>query len=599
MLNDGSIQGIHDHFEFLKNAFDSDGFNIKYFDDPEHPGQKRGYVEYMGKIGMLGESRDSTNIVTGEPKRVYYVEGDPYQMGYLLGLMAEPEISRMATDFVENIIFAFFKGDEAAEKGTPGIGELIKETIAEIIYLISKQMQPDIPADYIKELCGIYSGCVTVNPATKVQWDRLWALNFGVDCLLAHIYTGKIFADKEVPPQFLKVPISCNAYSLTGATVQDNSHYFGRDFMFPTADVFQDTACLIIYNPDQTGGTALPLVSQTAPGFVGSIAALNSEGVAIGVDMSPSQLCDPSRPGLNSLTLNRDCMHHCRSTGEVKERMIETQRGVSWLYPTAAAADGACIIEAGKKIDDNSFPYFDYVPDHYKKYLPDMTFIEETRKQYGTPPPEKGLIVRTSAYPFPDPYLGYNQGLYDAFNQDLELRLFYGSVKYDPDAFGETGFINPTWTDKNCPASFYFAPQRETDSDLVLVSNHCISPEMRLTAMNRWVAIISSGDLNDIQWRYDALNFQILTLIKEIKEGKRGKIEAADAWKLIDYLSPQPGSYYPDYYNPGQQKDWKTIQVNGSISLCELKTLTMTSLFGYYGDNPITIKLAKYLGDNS
>jgi hypothetical protein len=283
----------------------------------------------------------------------------------------------------------------------------------------------------------------------------------------------------------------------------------------------------------------------------------------------------------------------------VVQRMIEAQRGVSWLYPVAAADDGACIIEAGRKIDDNTFPYFDYVPDHYLKYLPDQTFIDETRQQYGTPPPQKGLIPRRSDYPYPAPYLNYNEGLYDAFNKDLALRLFFGKVTYDPDAFGEMDFINPTWTDKNCPASFYFAPQREPDPDLVLVSNHCITPEMRLTAMNTWVAIISSGDLNDIQWRYDALNYQILNIINEIKQGKRDKIDDATAWKLIDYLSPQPGSYYPDYYNPGQKEDWKTIQVHGSVSLCELKTRTMTSLFGYYGDAPITIHLEKYLDENS
>lgn len=40
-----------------------------------------------------------------------------------------------------------------------------------------------------------------------------------------------------------------------------------------------------------------------------------------------------SAPGIISLLLLRDCMHHCRSADEVVERMANTQRGVTWLYP--------------------------------------------------------------------------------------------------------------------------------------------------------------------------------------------------------------------------------------------------------------------------
>jgi len=588
---------IDKHFEFLKQAFANDGFDVKYFDNPQKPGEKIGYLEYQGKIGMLGLSRTAKNIVTGEPKRVYYIEGDAYQMGYLLGMMAEPEVERMATEFVENIIFDFFNVEEINKQKDSGIMDLIKNLVVEILYNVSKKMQPDIPNDYIRELSGIYNGCLAVNQKSKVQWDKLWALNFGVDCLLAHVYTGKIFAEQKIAAHFLRVPIHCNAYSLIGPSVADGRHYFGRDFMFPTANVFQDTACLIIYNPVDPGGQKrLPIVSQTAPGFVGSVAAMNNAGAAIGVDMAPSMLCDPGRPGFNSLALIRDCMHHCATTDETVKYVTEAQRGVSWFYPVADGGTGkACIIEAGLKIDDNSFPYFDYIPDHYKKHLPNIDFIQQMQQKYKTPPPQKGLIPRWHDYPYAVEYLNYNQGLVEAFNWDLEMRLLFPKVKYDPNVWGETGFVDPTWDDKNCPGPFYFAPQRETTGDLVLVSNHAITPEMRLTAMNHWVALISAGDLNDIQWRYDALNYQVLTMLEAITKGQRGKIGESDAWKLITFLSPVPGSYYPAYYNRKNNPDWQHIQVEGSVSLFELTGKKATSLFGYYGDQPISIQLLNYL----
>ena len=79
--------------------------------------------------------------------------------------------------------------------------------------------------------------------------DRLLALNLGIDCLLAHIYTGTIFAERGVHPGLLRTPIGCNAFSISGDAA-GGRHFFGRDFMFPTADVFQDTACLMLQVPE-------------------------------------------------------------------------------------------------------------------------------------------------------------------------------------------------------------------------------------------------------------------------------------------------------------------------------------------------------------
>ncbi|MGE5341751.1 MAG: hypothetical protein ACM3SY_09755 [Candidatus Omnitrophota bacterium] len=626
------LTNLQERFDSLKQAFDSDGFNVRYFNDPQ-TGEPIGYKEYQGKIGVLAESKTAINLKSQEPKRVYYVEGNGYQMGYLTGLLAEDQVSLMTTDFVENIIFAFFN----IQTPDTGLMEFIKQLMIKIIYEISKSMAPDIPQAYQDELKGILAGCQEANPQTKVTWDNLWALNFGIDCLLTHIYTGKLFKENNIPAFLLKLPIMCNAFSLYNdpqsaqPSVGGNVHYFGRDFMFATAGVFEYTACLFIYNPvDAEGKPLLPIVSQSAPGMIGSVAAMNSEGLGIGVDMSPSQLCNVDRPGFNSLCLNRDLMQYCRTTEELVERMIDTQRGVSWLYPVGEGKsdhDNACVIEAGAKLDSNTLPYFDYVPDYYKEagVLPDEAFIEAAREKYHTPEPQKGVMVRDGNYNFPTDYLSYNENLWNAFNQELgpklmktvedvledlprifkgmkikdllslihqQLKQIFSKAQYDPEAFGEEGFINKTWTETNCPGPFYFAPQRETLPNGAWVSNHCLTPEMRYMAMNDWVALVASADLNDIQWRYDALNVQILESLKCNPSG----IDEPTAWRLIEFLSPNPAiGFYPEYYNKDFQQDWKEIVIEGSISLFELKGRKMISHFGFYGDEPITIHLLKYI----
>jgi len=607
-------------FKRVEKAFAKDGFAVRSFPEPGAPSREVGYRIVDGFIGVMAEHESATIGTTGRHKRAFYLEGDNRQMGYLLGLLAEDDISRMTTDFVENVVFAFFAGDEAiaSEKATP-----LKDLIVNLVYEASKGMQPDVPDEYIEELEGLVAGCKAANPATKVEWSRLWALNFGIDCALAHIYTGKIFGERGILPRLLRTPIGCNAFSVSGAAAK-GKHFFGRDFMFPTANVFQETACLIIYNPTERDGRARhPFVSQTAPGIIGAMAALNSEGVAIGINMVHSRFCDPDRPGFNSLPLNRDCMEHCASADEVVERIAVAQRGVSWLYPVADAQGKSYIIEAGRKIDSNEpFPYFSFISPYYRRRLPHLRYIERMRRRYGTPKPLHGLIARSSDYTYPKDYIDHwNRRLYAAFDRNwlrrlidflsdlvgLVLSLIQGKLRglertlrreveeltrgadYAAVDYSERGYINRSWTDENCPGPYYFAPQREQRPDVVLASNNYLSPEMRLTAMNEWTAIIASANQNDIQWRYDELNREILDALDASRRG----IDRETAWELINFL--RPDGKFPTYYNHDGKISWREVQVHGSVNLCELTERTIRSLYGYYGDNPVEIRLMSYL----
>ena len=91
----------------------------------------------------------------------------------------------------------------------------------------------------------------------------------------------------KVKPQMFRIPIACNAFTVFGNATGDSvsgkkAHYFGRDFMFPTAEAFEDTACHIMYNPDPEDGR-LPLLSMSARGFAGSVMAMNCERIAMGL----------------------------------------------------------------------------------------------------------------------------------------------------------------------------------------------------------------------------------------------------------------------------------------------------------------------------
>jgi hypothetical protein len=339
--------------------------------------------------------------------------------------------------------------------------------------------------------------------------------------------------------------------------------------------------------------------------------------------MLPSRLCDPARPGLNSLLLVRDCLQHCTSAREVVDRVADAPRGVSWLYPVADRSGSAYVIETGRRLGDREpFPLFSFVRRSYRRSLPRRRFIERMRRKYGTPAPRAGMIARGNDYRYPGEYLEqWNPGLWRAYDRNWLVKLLdivgdlvsligdlvHGRVRgmrarlreeveklaaeavITPDSFTERGAINATWTGTNCPGPFYFAPQRESRPDVLLATNACISPEMRLTCMTEWIALLAGRNLNDIQWRYDELNREILEAIDAEPNGVTEKT----AWDIIDFL--RPNGRFPRYYNEGPPGEWEKVLVHGSVTLCELTRLSFTTRFGFYGDPPVTLHLAPFL----
>jgi hypothetical protein len=587
------------HFKRLKAAFDADGYSIER------------YIKESGRYGIRAAHREAVNYDTGQPKLAFYLEGTPYEMGYQMGRLAEEEVTMMTTTFVKNVPMDFVFPDLPDE-----LKEKIGAVIMEILEPSVKKLAASdaIPEQYNDQINGILEGCQTMNPNTKVTLSGLQILNYGIDVISSLIYHGQFFEKKGILPSHFKIPMMCNAFSLSGNVVEGNHHYFGRDFMFVTGGVFQDAACLVIYNPDHSfnGIKALPSVIQTAPGMVGSISGVNINGVSMGVDISPSVACDPENPGLNSLLMVRHCVDYGKDAQAAVDRVKEAKRGVSWIYPFADGSTGkAGMVEAIKSININtveklakyyhafplkkptSFPFKIFLGPFIsglEKYLPDVNFIKTHMEQFDEL--KTGIFTRWSTYKYPTDYLDYNKGLWDYYN---EIFWFLGIKKLHDDALTPEGFINRyiqgNETEKNCPSSYYFAPQREMSPDIVLATNHFLSPELRFTNMNYWSATLMnlSGLNDDIQWRYDELNHSIREALAN------GPVNKEKAIELIDFLNPKREKFPLYYAGNTRSKDGKEIVINGSVSLFDLKEKTIDSLFGYYSDKWVSITLPRYL----
>jgi hypothetical protein len=604
-----AVQNLRNDQNFLSRV--SGDTAIQVFDD--------GRVQYTDprrivSTGIMAVHIPKSMTINGKErhKKAFYLEGSYYGMGYLIGLMAAKEVELMAHKFVDDIVPDFFikKSDSDLEQFIDD--SIIAGLIGEILKKTSHPFRIYIPDQYRDEIDGLHDGLLKINPDCESLGRRLIALNIGIDVLLSHIYTGHLFDLKNILADQLKLPIMCNAFSVKGDSVKDNKHFFGRDFMFSTANVFQDVACMIIYNPDDPKYPgALPMVSQTAPGFIGSVTAMNLNGIAAGTNMNPTKMCSYRMPGFNSLGLVRDSIQYSGTMDALINRIKNTQRGVSWFYPAADGQSGrACFIEAGKTTEPgDEFPYFKYIDEAYQDRLIANGLTTQFIKEHqGNAQVEAGMVVRESNYVYPDDYLKqFNDILFKTYNDlsDDEDHHKHNTVPpYDPKKFEERGYINATTMnaksdnypgsdEANCPAAYYFAPQRENNPDLILVTNGNISPEMRLTAMNDWIDKLAGEDVNDIQWRYDELNDELLAAIDEASKDHNNLIDDRKARQLIDFRAPGSNDYIVKF----PKDNWQVIQIHGSISLCELKSKVITSHYGhygYYGDPWVTITLPNY-----
>lgn len=520
---------------------------------------------FENQRGFIAHHKYAVNYESKAPKRAFYVEGSAYQMGYLMGTMAERDVDLMTNEFMNNVLLSFIKVDVDPKK-IPVIWGILMD----IVKNETKRVLPDMPEEYIQEMKGIEAGCKAVNPKTRVTFDRLLMLNSGFDTLLSNFYAlNQLWEKYDLSVKDLDIPIMCNAFSVFGEATKDGKHYFGRDFMFPPGDAFEYTAAMIIYRPSDE---RLPLVSVAAPGFVGSIAAMNSNGVAMGVDMVPSGGCDNNRPGINSLMMIRKIMHRGSDVNTALKNVVETQRGVSWLYMIAdGQTDKSVVLETGKSTD--SLSAINFPPDELKwlALLPDADFLKRFENQKH----QKGLMVRWNDYKYPEKF--------QEFNNDL---FWYHGKKINSKSWGEKGFINRKHTEQNCPEAFYFAPQRESKDDVLVMTNHYVTPSMRMCAMNPMTIEISRNKANEVQWRYDELNSLILS--------NYGNIDAEKALELIDFLSPE--RKHPDFYkNNKKSSDGKTQRIRGSVSLFDLKDKSVKTKFGFYADDWITITLPNYV----
>ena len=474
-------------------------------------------VECDGDMGY--RARDDND------KPYLLLQGTSYNMGYQMGALRPEGVWMLGKVYPFRLI-----GDMlgiAVDDLPPALVDFI---FNEVMTLCRNALEV-IPDELEAEMQGVADGATS--RGWEVGFEDVLLINEGFDAIYAILFTGTIpsmqglrdlleslHAENPQLDDYIRFEgsrvlfprgdpgaLGCNEFVVSSQATPDGTVYHGRDFMFPTGDIIQDTACMGIYLPDE----GLPFVCVTAPGFVGQTTALNAEGLSMGMDVVRAG-CTRSDPGMSCLLVLRDLVQHCGTLEGAIERLRGLDRGVSWLYilgddEFSEEHTHGVVVEEGMRTP--SFEGPDLLPLWQQWLL--GAYIG--RLDEG-PLPQDGLMLRNQEWIYPTQFLGL-------------------------------GITIPTPEDE-CVLGIQFPGQIETWPDVVMATNHYIIPRMVFTAYTPWMHLVDGpGSVTRSRVRYE--------LLFERLAAEYGSIDFDTARDLIDFLNPN--SVYGDtgYYEPAGQ----------------------------------------------
>ena len=477
--------------------------------------------------GYLSENADG--------KRCIVLKGSPYNMGYQFGRLLPESTYKMTTEYPFNMVADFIG---FSKESAPGLFDLIFKTANALCK--GAVEDKSIPAYLIDEMKGMAAGAT--DGGFEVKFEDVLLVNEGIDALYSIILTGavpalqeanrilkesestglvKFSGSKVLYPTANLNALGCNGFVVSGKATVDGRVYHGRHFMFPTGEHFHKEALMAVYMPDN----GLPFVTLAAPGFVGLTTGLNAEGVSMGVDVVFGA-ATRATPGTGCLLVVRDIIQNSASLDDAVARMKKLNRGVSWLYVLAdkdrsAKYTNGIVCEVGMKQDKDGNEFTDG-----SDLLPALSkpqYSSLIKELDNLPKAEDGVMVRDQNWKYPEAFKGQK----------------------------------------------YFNEQIEERDDLVIATNHYIIPNMVFTTLSPWMKLVAGAEIKS------SLTVERYTDLNKRLDEAYGAIDYEMARDLIDFMNPNRGGIWKDYY---------TIdgEIGGHHDIFDNGALTMESLYGFY-----------------
>lgn len=224
-----------------------------------------------------------------EGTTVLHLKGTPYEMGFQRGVLARDKVL---------LTLARFDGLLEAAKREMGLPKFAANLILDITWALCS---PHIPDRYKRELEGLADGS-------------------GVDLkVLRRGHVLSVITER-----------GCSSFAVWGNATADGKLYHGRNFDWIASAGLEDTAILVLYEPE---GGLHPFASAGYAGLIGVLSGMNMEGIAIGQIGAINR--DKRLSGLPLEFVMRRVLEECSDLEQVDHLMQHVQHTVGFNYVVA------------------------------------------------------------------------------------------------------------------------------------------------------------------------------------------------------------------------------------------------------------------------
>lgn len=296
--------------------------------------------------------------------KILELRGTPYEMGVQTGREARAAVVAMCTTYLDHVVLEFFDAD--TKKNREEVRR-VKDTVSR---RAMKQFNPTLPELVLDEMRGIVKGA----SHKDVTMPRLFAINFGIDILLAMAYDKSIL--EYIPRDKIHIPDMCN--------VRMFGRYYMRDYQFPNGHAFNRFGGLIARYPENG---CLPTVSVAAPGMIGGVTVMNSSGMTVGCNLLRSSGVDRAQMQQGITTKLRGLAEVAWTTHGTMQVLRDFDNGCPWIVTCmdsegdqAAWEISSCVLHE-RRTGYRSKPSAN-APPAFKSWEEEMAFKDKVGNDY-------------------------------------------------------------------------------------------------------------------------------------------------------------------------------------------------------------------------
>ncbi|WP_026209880.1 C45 family autoproteolytic acyltransferase/hydolase [Cytophaga aurantiaca] len=239
-----------------------------------------------------------------------YLEGKPYERGYMHGLLAQELVVRQEDHFVDRLNMLI-------------PSRLYQIFLKQIVVWLNKDLDENISDEYKQEIYGVSQFASSKYDYIAPKYQRI--LNYHGAHDIGHAMQNMNL-------------VACSSFGAWNGYTADSSLLIARNFDFYAGDDFAQEKIILFVKPD----SGYKLMMVTWGGFTGITSGMNEHGLTVTLNAAPSKL--PSSSATPITLISRQILQYAKNIDEAFAIAAKSKSFVSESFLIGSALDHKAVL---------------------------------------------------------------------------------------------------------------------------------------------------------------------------------------------------------------------------------------------------------------